>query len=64
MATPVTENDPVLFILSLFFLLGVLLCATSILPVLRSRFPRLMLTGFLLAVGAVIMVLVIGIVRS
>lgn len=39
------------------FLLGILMVVLSPLPGLSRRFPRLYLTGFLLAVGSLVLVL-------
>lgn len=39
------------------FLLGILMVVLSPLPALSRRFPRLYLTGFLLAVGSLVLVL-------
>lgn len=64
MPTPASTNDPLLFSLSLVFLLGVLLSTASVFPALRERFPRLLLYGFGLAVGAIVLVLVVGLLRS
>ena len=63
MTAPVPENDPLIFSLSLIFLLGVLLSTASVFPALRERFPKLLVVGFLLAVGAVLLVLVVGLLR-
>lgn len=63
MTPPVPATDPVIFALSLLFLLGVLLSTASVFPALSERFPRLLLVGFGLAVGAVLLVLVVGLVR-
>jgi hypothetical protein len=57
-------NDPLLFGLSLAFLLGVVLTAASVVPALRERYPRLMLQGFLLAVGAVLGAFVVALLRG
>jgi uncharacterized membrane protein len=57
-------NDPLLFGLSLAFLLGVVLTAASVVPTLRERYPRLMLQGFLLAVGAVLGAFVVALLRG
>lgn len=63
MPAPVPENDPLIFSLSLVFLLGVLLSTASVFPRLRERFPKLLLIGFLLAIGAVLLVLVVGLLQ-
>ena len=57
-------NDPLLFGLSLAFLLGVVLAAASVVPALRERYPRLMLQGFLLAVGAILAAFVVALLRG
>lgn len=57
-------NDPILFGLSLAFLLGVVLAFASVFPALQERFPKLLLQGFLLAVGAVLAVLIVGLLRA
>lgn len=64
MSTPASANDPLLFGLSLVFLLGVVLVSLSVVPALRERVPKLLLYGFMLAVGAVLSVLVVGLLRS
>lgn len=63
MTTSISENDPLIFGLSLLFLLGILLSAASVVPGLHERFPKLLLIGFGLAVGAVLFVLVVGLLR-
>lgn len=40
------------------FLLGILMVVLSPVPALSRRFPRLYLTGFLVAVGSLLLVLV------
>lgn len=40
------------------FLLGILMVVLSPIPALSRRFPRLYLSGFLLAVGSLLLVLV------
>ena len=57
-------NDPLLFGLSLAFLLGIVLTVTSVVPALRERYPKLMLQGFLLAVGAVLAAFVVALLRG
>lgn len=56
-------DDPLLFVCSLIFLLGVLMVAASAFSSVRERYPQVMLHGFLVAVGSFALVLVIGILR-
>ena len=56
-------DDPLLFGCSLVFLAGVLMVAASVSERVRARYPRLMLSGFLVAVASFVLVLIVGIVR-
>jgi hypothetical protein len=56
-------TDPLLYGLSLLFLLGVLMVAASAFEGARARYPKLMLHGFLASVLSLALVLVVGIVR-
>lgn len=56
-------DDPLLFVCSLIFLLGVLMVAASAFEGVKARYPQVMLHGFLVSVGSFVLVLVIGIVR-
>jgi hypothetical protein len=56
-------TDPLLFGLSLLFLLGVLMVAVSAFGGVRVRYPKVMLHGFLVSVLSLALVLVVGIVR-
>jgi hypothetical protein len=54
-------NDPLLFGCSLIFLLGVLMVAASAFAGVRSRYPQVMLHGFLVALLSFALVLLIGV---
>lgn len=56
-------TDPLLFSLSLLFLLGVLMVAASAFEGARARYPKVMLHGFLVSVLSLALVLLVGIVR-
>ena len=56
-------NDPLLFSLSLLFLLGVLMVAASAFGGVGARYPKVMLHGFLVSVLSLALVLFVGIVR-
>ena len=56
-------DDPLLFICSLIFLLGVLMVAASAFEGVKARYPQVMLHGFLVAVSSFVLVLVVGILR-
>ena len=55
--------DPLLFVCSLIFLLGVLMVTVSAFETVRTRYPQVMLHGFLVAVGSFVLVLAVGILR-
>ncbi len=56
-------DDPLLFICSLIFLLGVLMVTASAFERVSARYPKIMLHGFLVSVGSFVLVLVVGILR-
>ena len=56
-------NDPLLFGISLVFLLGVLMITASAFAGVRARYPQVMLHGFLVAVLSFVLVLIVGILR-
>jgi hypothetical protein len=56
------NGNPIAFLLSLAFLLGVALLLLSSLPALRARFPRLFAWGFLLAAGAIIAMFIVSLI--
>ena len=55
--------DPLLFSISVLFLLGVLMVTASAFAGVRARYPQVMLHGFLVAVLSFVLVLVVGILR-
>ncbi len=56
-------TDPLLFVCSLIFLLGVLMVAASAFEGIRARYPQVMLHGFLVALASIGMVLLVGVFR-
>lgn len=56
-------TDPLLFVCSLIFLLGVLMVAASAFEGIRARYPQVMLHGFLVALTSIGMVLLVGVFR-
>lgn len=56
-------SDPLIFACSLLFLLGVLMVSVSAFEGVRSRYPKVMLNGFLVAVLSIGLVLLVGVLR-
>ncbi len=50
-------SETVITISSYLFLAGVLLVFSTIFPVVRERFPKALMVGFMLAVGSIFLVL-------
>lgn len=56
-------TDPLIFVCSLLFLLGVLMVSASAFEGVRARYPKVMLNGFLVAVLSIGLVLLVGVLR-
>ena len=56
-------TDPLVFVCSLLFLLGVLMVSASAFEGVRARYPKVMLNGFLVAVLSIGLVLLVGVLR-
>ena len=63
-----STGDPVLdgwlYAASWLFLAGIVLVVASAVPALTRRFPRLLMTGFMLALASLVVVLIAALVRG
>ena len=57
-------REPLLFVFSLVFLLGVVLVSLSAFPALQKRFPQALLLGFAFAAGTLVAVFIVALLRA
>lgn len=50
-------REPVITFASYLFLVGILLVFSTIFPVVRDRWPKALMVGFMVAVGSIFLVL-------